>query len=136
VEDCIFCAIREKGLGSALYNDDACFAILDKFPAERGHVLVISKAHSADMIAAPEQDVVRSFAVAKRFAALCREKLNATGVSVITNVGKDAGQIVPHFHVHVIPKYPPGQREMRYNSRMEITPDDTALLTKLLSIRH
>ena len=135
-EECIFCAIKGQGLRNALYEDETCFAILDKFPAERGHVLVISKAHSESLLDASDQTVGRAFVIAKRFAALCTEKLHATGVSVVTNSGRDAGQVVPHFHIHVIPKYPAGQHELRYNGRLEITADETAELSKLLSMRQ
>jgi histidine triad (HIT) family protein len=99
-------------------------------------VLVISKVHSENMLAASDQMVEHSFTVAKRFAALCKEKLHATGISVITNIGKDAGQVVPHFHIHVIPKYPTVQRELRYNGRLEITPDEVAELSALLSVHQ
>ncbi len=136
MNECIFCAIKDKGIGNALYEDDACFVILDKFPAERGHVLVISKVHSDSLLTASDPTIGHAFALAKRFAALCQERLNATGVSVITNIGKDAGQAIPHFHIHVIPKYPAGQHELRYNGRLEITPDENAELSKLLSIRQ
>jgi len=131
----VFCAIRDHGLANALYEDDKCFAILDKFPAERGHLLVISREHHTDLITAPESDAEHAFAIAKRFAARCKDMLHATGVSVLTNSGRDAGQVVPHFHIHVIPKYPAGQREMRYNGRLEITPDDATVLSKLLGMR-
>jgi histidine triad (HIT) family protein len=96
-------------------------------------VLVVSKLHSENMLSTPDPIVGHAFTVAKRFAALCKEKLHATGVSVVTNIGKDAGQAVPHFHIHVIPKYPAARRELRYTSRSEITPDEVTELSKLLS---
>jgi histidine triad (HIT) family protein len=135
-EECTFCAIRDHNLGTALYEDDACFAILDKFPAERGHVLIISKVHSESFLDASDDAISHMFVVAKRFVAQCIDKLDATGVSVVTNTGIDAGQVIFHFHIHVIPKYPKKPYASRYTGRVEITPDDVAELSKLLGMRH
>lgn len=99
-------------------------------------MLVISKVNSENLLTASDKTAERAFAVAKRFASMCKEKLHASGVSVITNSGRDAGQVVPHFHIHVIPKYPAALREMRYNGRMELTPDAADELSKLLSARQ
>ncbi len=136
MNECIFCTIRDHGLNSALYEDETCFVVLDKFPAERGHMLVISKVHSENLLTAPDLTVGHAFTIAKRFAALCTEKLNATGVNVITNIGRDAGQAIPHFHIHIIPKYPAGQHDMHYNGRSEMAPDEIATFSKLLGMRQ
>ncbi len=136
MEECIFCALRDQGLKTALYEDETCFVILDKFPAERGHVLVIAKSHNESILDSPDPIVEHAFVVAKRYVALCIDKLNATGVSVVTNTGRDAGQAVFHFHVHVIPKYPKRPYNERYTGRTEIMPDDVAELSKLLSLRQ
>lgn len=43
---------------------------------------------------------------ARRIASLLVERLGATGVNVFQNHGRKAGQTVPHYHVHVVPRYP------------------------------
>lgn len=132
MEGCVFCEIGSGLHDTFLYSDDACFVILDKFPAERGHVLVISKEHHDSLLATPDETVSRMFTTAKRFAVRCKERLGATGVSVITNSGKDAGQVIPHTHVHVIPRYGPS-RTHAGSSRTELKEADAAELRILLS---
>ncbi len=100
---CIFCDLAKEH-GNAVHDDDKCFAIPDKYPSEYGHLLVISKEHSESMLTAPDEMISHMFVVSKGIARLLKERLGATGVNVATNIGRDAGQMIDHFHIHVIPK--------------------------------
>ena len=40
----------------------------------------------------------------KKLSILCKEKLNCTGINILNNSGKNAGQIVEHIHFHIIPR--------------------------------
>ncbi len=135
MDECVFCGLG-RHLDQALYSDGTCFVVFDKFPAEKGHMLVISRVHSENMLAAPEEAVAHCFLVARKFAALCMEKLQATGVNVTTNIGKGAGQIIPHFHIHVIPRYPLSKRDVRYFGRAEMPPEESAMLAAQLGLHN
>jgi len=133
MSECLFCTIKEHSAEKILYEDKTCLVTFDKFPIERGHLLVMPKAHSDSVLTAPDDTVAHLFVVAKRFAVLCKDKLNATGISMITNSGRDAGQIVPHTHIHIIPKYSKASYPSGFVSRSEITPEEIAKLRKMLS---
>jgi histidine triad (HIT) family protein len=111
---CIFCGIRDGPKDKQIFENGAAFVILDKFPSEEGHMLVISKRHSQSMLEAGDDDVSAMFLVAKRMASRAKERLGAEGVNVATNIGREAGQIIDHFHVHVIPRFRP-KRRMPHN---------------------
>ena len=100
---CIFCDLAKEH-GTAVHDDDKCFAIPDKYPSEYGHLLVISKDHVESLLPASDEMVSHMFIVSKSIAQLLKERLGATGVNVATNIGRDAGQMIDHFHIHVIPK--------------------------------
>jgi histidine triad (HIT) family protein len=103
--ECVFCNIS-KLKEDTIFENEHCFVKLDKFPNEVGHMLVISKKHTADMLTADNHIISEMFLVAKKMANLSKAKLGASGVNIQTNIGKDAGQFVFHFHIHVIPRYP------------------------------
>ena len=102
---CIFCAVRDGPKDAIIMEDRNAFVIFDKYPSSEGHMLVISKRHSGSMLEADANDVSSMFIVAKEMATRAKERLGADGVNVSTNIGKEAGQIIDHFHIHVIPRY-------------------------------
>lgn len=109
-DDCIFCSVGKGPSDNFLFNDDRCFAVLDKYPSDYGHALVISKRHYENMLVASDEDTAHMFSVAKKIASNSVKKLNAQGVNIATNTGKEAGQIIEHFHIHIIPRYSGGPK--------------------------
>ncbi len=105
-ESCIFCKIANGTIPCyKVYEDNDIIAFLDVAPASRGHTLVVPKEHFADMAHAPKDIIDKAFEVAQIIAQAQISQLGATGVNVLSNIGKSAGQSVSHFHIHVIPRY-------------------------------
>ncbi len=105
-ESCIFCRIANGAIPSyKVYEDDYVLAFLDVNPASRGHTLVVPKEHFDDLTKCPKDILDHVMHVVQTIAQAQIKELGATGVNVISNIGKDAGQSVRHFHVHVIPRY-------------------------------
>lgn len=106
MDDCLFCRIVAGELPSTrVHEDDRVIAIMDIFPATRGHVLVIPRAHARDVHDVPEADLAATALVAKRLAARAVAGLGADGVTIMQSNGAAAWQTVFHYHVHVIPRY-------------------------------
>lgn len=105
MQGCVFCTEKFRSPENTLFEDDLCIAVPDDYPISKGHILVVPKRHYADMLEAPDEVVERVFAVAKMFGLRLKNRLGASSLKVITNVGAGAGQSVFHFHVHVIPLY-------------------------------
>ena len=105
-KDCIFCKIVRGEIPShKVYEDDDVLAFLDISQVTKGHTLVISKKHYDNFLATPQEEMHKVMDVAQRIGQVQIMKLNAKGVNILTNVNKEAGQSVYHFHVHVIPRY-------------------------------
>lgn len=103
---CIFCKIANGTIPSyKVYEDNDVIAFLDVNPASRGHTLVVTKEHFDNMATCPKAILDKVFEVAQTVAQAQIAHLGASGVNVLTNIGKSAGQSVHHFHVHVIPRY-------------------------------
>lgn len=113
MEDCLFCKIAAGDIPSdKLFEDETILAFNDIDPQAPVHFLVIPKKHIGSAAALTEQDgalLAHIYAVVARLAAqLGCDK----GYRVVTNVGADGGQSVPHLHFHVLAKrslaWPPG----------------------------
>jgi histidine triad (HIT) family protein len=121
---CIFCGIVKGEEGSwRIYEDREVIAFLDKYPISYGHVLVAPRDHYEDVVKTPPHLASRSFIVARALGRASIKHLGATGFRIVTNTGSSAGQIIFHFHVHVIPRYgfgDPGSIEPRTEIRDEI----------------
>jgi len=96
--------VRGEAPAWKVYEDDELVVILDKYPASHGHLLVVSKEHFVNILDAPLEKTVKSFEIATRLAKAWRE-LGAPAVNVVTNAGREAGQMVFHMHIHVIPRW-------------------------------
>lgn len=106
MDGCIFCKIANGEIPSnTIYEDDNFRVILDNGPATKGHALVLPKAHYSNLFEMPEEAAADAMKVAKKVAALLKEKLNCDGLNLVQNNGETAGQTVMHFHLHVIPRY-------------------------------
>ena len=103
----MFCEIlRGESPATFSYQDDTVVAIMDIQPITHGHMLVIPREHAVLMSDLNETAAMRTFRVARKLASVVRSTLGATGVNLFVADGEVAFQDVPHFHVHVIPRYP------------------------------
>lgn len=108
-ENCIFCKIAAGDIPSYTLCEDEDFrAILDLGPASRGHALILPKEHYRDLTQLPDDIAAKVLPFAGRLGAKLTAALGAAGFNVVQNNGAAAGQTVPHFHVHVIPRYENG----------------------------
>ena len=105
--DCIFCRIVAGEIPShKVYEDDATLAFLDINPASRGHALVIPKAHAADLHGLSEDDLAATARTVQRVAKMLQRGVKPEGINILQNNGAAAGQVVFHYHVHLIPRWP------------------------------
>ena len=70
-----------------------------------GHTVVAPKRHCADLYDIPDALLQELAVTAKRLAGHYKEALGATGVNLLHASGADAGQSVPHFHLHLLPRF-------------------------------
>ncbi len=104
--DCVFCMIRDAKIPSAkVYDDERTLAFMDINPLTRGHCLVVTKAHAATLYDLELEDLKAAVATAKKVAGALRKVLNPDGLNVLQANGAAAFQSVPHFHLHLIPRW-------------------------------
>ena len=104
--DCVFCKIRDGQIPSLkIYEDAATLAFMDINPLNSGHCLVITKTHAPNLFEAPVEDLQAAIATAQRVAQAIREGLKPDGLNMLQANGVAAFQSVPHFHLHLIPRW-------------------------------
>ncbi|MDE1861816.1 MAG: HIT family protein [Thaumarchaeota archaeon] len=103
---CLFCDIAGgRHDAHLIYEDDSHIAILDKYPIQPGHSLVIPREHHEKIIDVPEEGVSSLFTKVPMLARAILKATGADGFNIGQNNGKAANQIIPHVHVHIIPRY-------------------------------
>jgi histidine triad (HIT) family protein len=106
MDDCIFCKIIKGEIPSyKVYEDEKTFAFLDINPINAGHTLVVPKNHASKITNAEEEDLIVLTKAVKKVIKGLEDGLGVDNLNVFVNQGEDAGQIIPHLHYHVTPRY-------------------------------
>lgn len=133
MDSCIFCRIIAGDIPSMrVYEDEQCIAMLDINPASSGHTLILPREHHKDITEMDEALLGHVLSVAKEIGKRQMERLNAEGFNIVQNNGAAAGQTVPHFHVHVIPRYAGGPQMVSWEPT---EPEDGALSAVLEKLK-
>lgn len=103
---CLFCEIVAGTIPCAKVSEDATtFAFMDIDPGSEGHLLVIPRQHSANLVDISADDLAATTLAAQRIAKVTISELGADGINLLNCCGAAAWQTVFHFHLHVIPRY-------------------------------
>lgn len=117
---CVFCKIvKGKESAKRVYEDESVLAFLDINPITLGHTLVVPKRHYQDLFEMPKQELAKIAKATKKVAEGLRRSLDAKGINILHSSGSVAQQEVPHFHIHVIPRYKRGEIDI-FPGRAEI----------------
>ena len=104
--DCLFCKIIAGEIpGQIVAEDERTVAFMDINPGTRGHLLVVPREHSVDVLETEPEDLKATILTAQRMARQVSERLGADGVNLLNCCGSAAWQTVFHLHIHVIPRY-------------------------------
>jgi histidine triad (HIT) family protein len=105
LKNCIFCKIVAGTFHAKIITqNDKAIAFLDAFPLSAGHTLIIPKSHYSKI---QDMDAQHSYAVFDLLRIVSAAVENAVGVNasiIAIHNGKEAGQDIPHLHVHIIPR--------------------------------
>jgi histidine triad (HIT) family protein len=133
--NCVFCDIINKTNTSyIIYEDEEYIAFLDKYPISFGHTLVLPKKHFERVNDLSQREFCALYA---RVQALNREitsKLGTTASHISINDGRAANQLIPHLHVHIIPRSE--NDNAGFTARKFLRPDQMEEIRKKLETRE
>jgi len=99
---CPFCSPSEDEI---ILKNKTCYAKFDKFPVNKGHLLIIPFRHFDNYFEATKEekiDIQHLIDKAKKYLDI---NFNPDGYNIGINIGKHAGQTIFHVHIHLIPRY-------------------------------
>ncbi len=103
---CVFCRIRDGQIPAVrVYEDGRTLAIMDINPLNDGHTLVLTRAHVETLYDLPADDCRAVLSAARTVALAVRDALRPDGLNLLQANGPAAFQSVPHFHLHLIPRW-------------------------------
>lgn len=104
--DCVFCKIINREIpADVIYDCDDVVAFMDIRPVSRGHLLVVPKVHTSNLLETADEILVHFMHDVKKVAEAAQKAMKADGMTISTNIGEAAGQTVFHLHFHIIPRY-------------------------------
>ena len=104
-ENCIFCKIIKREIPSKIvFENDLNLAFLDISPISKGHTIIIPKNHYSTLENIPDHELTESFKVVKKISLRIHQNLQIDGYNILQNNFAAAGQVINHFHIHIIPR--------------------------------
>ena len=103
MSDCLFCKIIAGDIPSTkVYEDELCYAFRDIAPQAPTHILVVPKEHIPSCAAITAENAALVGHIFTVIAQIARDEGLENGYRVVSNVGADGGQTVPHLHFHIL----------------------------------
>jgi histidine triad (HIT) family protein len=104
--NCILCDIANHAVNAAiLFENERIMAILDLYPATRGHTLVIPKKHISTIYDMPSETGQEIMDCAILLCKAINSRFKPDGLNLIQANGEVGGQTIDHFHLHIVPRY-------------------------------
>ena len=124
MNDCLFCKIISgEAPSEKIYENNDVFAFLDINPVSRGHFLIVPKEHATDLTSGSPEAATALMKAVYHLAPKVMEALGANSFNLGLNHGADAGQIIFHTHMHLMPRYKGQERKFE---RTHPSPEELA----------
>jgi ATP adenylyltransferase len=107
-EGCVFCDAQRNDDASPLivFRGKTCFVILNLFPYNNGHLMVVTNRHVGSLAAATSEELGELMELTRRAEIALTEAYAAHGMNMGINLGKPAGAgVLDHIHMHVVPRW-------------------------------
>jgi len=133
-EGCIFCDVSAPGAGTAedpgrdqlvVIHGGACYVILNLFPYNSGHLMVVPRRHIGSLASATEDELDELMQFTRDAELALTEAYNPEGINVGINLGRPAGAgIVDHVHIHLVPRWTGDTNFMSVVGNTRVLPED------------
>lgn len=107
-EDCLFCTAprMEDDEFYIVHRENLCYAILNRFPYNNGHLMIVPYAHVATLEELDTENLTGLMVLTQRSLRVLREAYSPQGFNVGINIGEVAGAgVAGHLHLHIVPRW-------------------------------
>jgi len=126
---CVFCAALSDASAADLivHRGAACFVILNLFPYNNGHLMVIPNRHIATLASATADELREMMMLTRDAEVALTEAYAPHGMNMGINLGKPAGAgVLDHVHMHVVPRWNGDTNFMTVFGETRVLPEDLA----------
>jgi ATP adenylyltransferase len=124
---CVFCIARTSGDGRQLIVHEGALAyvILNKFPYNAGHLMVVPQRHVAHLAGLEDSELSEMAKLTQLSERVLTEAYSPQGINVGMNLGRPAGAgIVDHLHIHLVPRWNGDTNFMTVVGEVRVLPEE------------
>ena len=124
---CVFCAAQSSPDAESLivFRGSTSFVILNLYPYNNGHLMVVPNRHIASLAAATHEELCEMIELTQRAEVALGEAYAPHGMNVGINLGKPAGAgILDHLHIHVVPRWNGDTNFMTVIGQTRVLPEE------------
>jgi ATP adenylyltransferase len=131
---CVFCeALAGEEASLVVFRGITCYVILNKFPYNNGHLMVVPNRHVASLGEATADELGELIELARRAEVAVREAYAPHGLNMGINLGKSAGAgILDHLHMHVVPRWNGDTNFMTVVGETRVLPEELSVTAERL----
>jgi ATP adenylyltransferase len=131
---CVFCdALSGDEASLVVFRGVRCYVILNKFPYNNGHLMVVPNRHMASLTEAAPEELCELVELARRAEIALKEAYAPHGLNMGINLGKPAGAgILDHLHMHVVPRWSGDTNFMTVVGQTRVLPEDLLVTAERL----
>lgn len=127
---CVLCSLHQAETSCdtsnlILYRGQSCYVVLNRYPYNSGHVMVVPYAHTADLVGLDDSCAQELFTLTRRCVAVLTESYQPQGFNLGMNLGRVAGAgIDEHLHMHIVPRWSGDTNFMPLLGGTKLNPED------------
>ena len=126
-KDCVFCVAQSIDEGRQLIVHEAAraYVILNKFPYNSGHLMVVPQRHAATLTLLTREELNEMALLTQLSERVLTEVFTPQGINVGMNLGRPAGAgIVDHLHIHPVPRWNGDTNFMTVVGEVRVLPEE------------
>lgn len=126
-QGCVFCEVlaSESAAPLVLFRGDACYVILNLYPYNNGHLMVVPNRHVASLAECSVAELGEMMELTRRAEIALAEAYRPQGLNVGINLGRSAGAgVVDHVHIHAVPRWTGDTNFMSVIGQVRVLPEE------------
>jgi ATP adenylyltransferase len=126
-KDCVFCVAQsvDEGRQLIVHAGELAYVILNKFPYNAGHLMVVPQRHAATLALLTPEELTEMALLTQLSEKVLAEAFNPQGINVGMNLGRPAGAgIVDHLHIHLVPRWNGDTNFMTVVGEVRVLPEE------------
>ena len=135
-DECMFCVARARTEGESLIvtRGRTCFVMLNLYPYNNGHVMVVPNRHIGSLAEASRQELSELMTLTRRAEIALTEAYRPHGMNMGINLGRPAGAGLPgHLHIHLVPRWEGDTNFMTVVGSTRVVPEEPPQTLKRLT---